>query len=197
MRKSLLVGIVFLISCGGPKYAVKYSYIPGSDYSCLKECQRERSSCVNRCEERYNRCVLSAQKRAFEVYKRELSNYRRRLDEYNRLLEIYQRELSVWSSNYEQMKKDYAFFREICLKEKNSYACSRADELKKKLREEKYDRPIRPLKPVPPDLGSIISKLSSICKKDCCCEELYNSCFVSCGGKLILYRFCVENCRER
>ncbi len=196
--KRLLVAItVFLVSCGGPRYAVEFSYIPGKDYSCLKECQKRRENCVAKCEERYNRCVLSAQKKAVDLYEKELSSYRKKLEEYDRLLRIYQKELSVWSSNYEQMKKDYVFFREICLKEKKNYACSRADEIKRKLREEKYKRPIKPLKPVRPDLGTIVSKLSSLCKRDCCCEELYNSCFVSCGGKLVPHRFCIENCKEK
>ncbi len=199
MKKLLLTAISaipFLISCGGPEFSVAYRYVPPKDnINCLMSCDSEFKKCQQKCSEKREKCLEDARKRAEAIYQKELNIYQKELSVYNKAYTSYQRALLDWNNNYRKLYKDYIYFKNVCKKTKDYYACDRKYQLEQALDTLNDTKPTPPTPPKKPDLQEIISQLSSACYTDCGCKETYNTCFTSCGGKIVPYKFCVKNCK--
>ncbi len=198
MKKLLLTAALFplLISCGGPEFSVGYRYVPPKgDKECLKSCQEKFTKCQEKCLENREKCLKDVRIRAEAIYQKELDVYQKELSAYNRAYENYQRNLLDWNNNYRKLYRDYLYFKKACKKTKDYYACDRRDQLEEALDTLNNTKPTPPTQPKKPDLQEIVSQLSSACYTDCSCKETYNTCFTSCGGKIIPYKFCVKNCK--
>ncbi len=199
MKKLLLTAIFtvpFLISCGGPEFSVAYRYVPPKDNTnCLLSCDSEFRKCQQRCSEKREKCLEDARKRAEAIYQKELNIYQKELSAYNKAYTSYQRALLDWNNNYRKLYKDYIYFKNVCKKTKDYYACDRKYQLEQALDTLNDTKPTPPTPPKKPDLQEIISQLSSACYTDCGCKETYNACFTSCGGEIVPYKFCVKNCK--
>ncbi|WP_022854017.1 hypothetical protein [Thermodesulfatator atlanticus] len=201
MRFILLLVLPFLLgACGGPKYVIKERYLAPMGLSgeiCLKECQQKFEKCQQNCQKEYQKCLAAVRVEAKEIYQKELLSYQNTLTTYEEELRLYRLKLSRYQENLNRLKEDYQFFKKICKRDKDQFACRRKDELAKKLARLKGQRPIAPLKPKRPSLTAIITELSATCVSDCGCKDLYDKCFLSCGGSIIPEKICVENCDEK
>ncbi len=57
-----------------------------------------------------------------------------------------------------------------------------------------HSKPHEPYRPIKPTLDAEIKEFQKNCSRECGCTKSYDSCFVSCGGKLNYEKICVENC---
>ncbi|OAG28451.1 hypothetical protein [Thermodesulfatator autotrophicus] len=201
LRKGLFLGLLglFLLSaCGGPEYIIKNHYILPADTSsspCIKDCQEKFENCQKACEAQYHACLSDVRQKATSLYEKELKKYREELNIYQDETNLFQQKLALYLEKLKELSDDYHFFEKICQEKQDKYACSRQEELKKKISRLKQEKPSHPLKPVEPDLEDIIKKLTATCSRDCGCQKIYDHCFISCGGTIIPEKFCVENCQ--
>jgi len=199
MKKLLLTAISvvpLIISCGGPEFKVAYRYVPPKDnIACLQSCDSEFRKCQERCSEKREKCLQDARKRAEAIYQKELRIYQEELSSYNKAYTSYQRALLDWNNNYRKLYKDYIYFKKVCKKTNDYYACDRKYQLEQALDTLNDTKPTSPNPPKKPELSQIVSQLSSACYTDCGCKEAYNNCFTSCGGEIVPYKFCIKNCK--
>lgn len=140
--------------------------------------------------------MKNAEDKAFKSYNELLKIYQHELKSYFFAYDVYQKKLIEWNRNYRKLYKDYVYFKEQCKKHKhNYYVCERKYQLEEVLDTLNDKKPEPPQEPKAPDFSSILSELSSACKKDCGCEEAFRTCFTACGGKVVPYRLCVKNCK--
>ncbi len=199
MRKVFWLAFLFLLGCGGPKYVVRYRYLPPVDpgaRKCLKECERKFQACEKRCQKEQEDCRRRARQEAVKLYQEMLKTYRQELRAYRERSRLYHRELTLWNDEYRRLYEDYLFFKKACQEEEDERACRRRRELERHLEALEHEKPLKPREPREPRLEDISRKLAASCKKDCGCQKAYDNCFLSCGGKLIPEKFCVENCPE-
>ena len=191
---TVCLGLIFT-SCGSPRYVVKYKYVPPQDSKeCLKSCERRFEECQKSCNEKYQRCVDSSWEEARKIYKEELQLYREKLNNYNLKRKEYLNDVIEWNERIKKVYRDYRFFSSLCKRRKERFACERKQELRELLDTLQEEKPIEPQKPEEPSLNRIFQQISSRCSADCNCKELFDNCFVSCGGTLIPNRMCIENC---
>ena len=199
MRKIILAIVLLtpvMASCGGPEFSVAYRYIPPKNNKiCLSACERKFSQCRKNCFNERENCLKDVRKRAETIYKKELQNYTREITAYNKAYEGYQKALLDWNNNYRHLYRDYLYFKNACRKTRDYYACERKNQLEEALDTLNNQKPSPPTLPQKPDLSTIISELSSSCPKNCGCREIYDSCFTSCGGDIVPYKFCTKNCK--
>ncbi|TCK03387.1 hypothetical protein [Phorcysia thermohydrogeniphila] len=198
MKKLLYVTTclsLMLASCGSPRYIVKYKYVPPQNSKeCLKSCEVKFEECQKSCNEKFQRCINKSWEEARKIYQAELLSYRKELSAYREKRRNYLNDLIEWNEQFKRVYRDYRFFSSICRRTKERYACERKRELRELLDTVKAEKPKKPSKPKEPSLDSIFREISSKCTTQCGCQELFNNCFVSCGGKLIPYKMCIENC---
>ncbi|MEO2083430.1 MAG: hypothetical protein ABGX12_05365 [Desulfurobacteriaceae bacterium] len=199
MKKTLLTALVCLtFSCGAPKFAVKYEYIPpNNNEACLKKCRISYTECQKKCIEEEKECKKNIRTEAERLYRESLLTYRKELESYTKALSSYRAELLDWNNEFRKIYDDYSFFRNACRKEKDKYACRREKELKEELENLEREKPTPPARPKRPSLTEILEKLERSCRRSCNCGEEFDRCFISCGGKLRPVRFCIENCEKR
>jgi len=187
---------IALASCGSPKYVVKYKYVPpqGSKV-CLKECESKFEECQKSCNEKFQKCIGESWEEARKIYRVELQSYRERLKSYNRKRREYLSDVIEWNEQVKKIYRDYRFFTSLCRRTKERFACDRKDELRELLYTLQEEKPKKPQEPERPSLRRIFNQISSKCSANCGCRELFNNCFVSCGGELIPYKLCTENCK--
>jgi len=194
-----LVFLLFLTACGRPQYVVRYQYLPPQSpeaRSCLKDCERRFERCKEECLKKQNECRRQARSQAEKLYRRSLKTYQEELNLYRKRYRLYHQELVAWNDSFRRLYEDYLFFKKNCQKERDDYACRRYREIRKHLDALETQRPLRPKEPKAPDLEKIMKGLLSSCLEDCGCQEKYNYCFLSCGGKLLPKKFCLENCQD-
>ncbi len=191
---------LFLLGCGGPKYVVKYRYLPPEGKgarACLKECETRFQACERRCQKERETCRQRVRQEATRLYQKELKTYREALKAYQRRQRLYYRELTLWHDEYRRLYEDYLFFKKACQKEKDDYACRRRRELERHLEALENEKPQEPKEPRAPELSRLLNELAASCPKDCGCQKDYDHCFLRCGGRLVPERFCLENCPEK
>jgi len=196
--KRLIVFLLplFFFSCGGPEFVVKYKYVPPKDSrECLKGCKEKLNSCLSSCSKRREVCLEKVRREAEKIYEKQLKVYSQKMASYSKALREYQNLLISWNEKFTSLYKDYRYFKSVCKKTKDYLACERKDELKSLLEDLNENKPKNPVKPASPDFDAIYYRLSSSCPTDCGCKDSYNACFLSCGGKLVPYKFCVKNCK--
>jgi len=199
--KRFLIVVLFLFvlaGCGGPKFVVKYRYVPPENHNaqnCLKSCEEKFNKCQMNCKKFYNECLKEAYNNAIKLYQELLKSYNVELKAYAEECRVYSEELSSWNDRYRKIYRDYLFFKKVCNKDHDKYACRRKKDLEKELNAMEREKPERPVRPVKPDLDRLVNRLSLKCLNNCGCQRIYDNCFVSCGGKLYPEKFCVENCK--
>ena len=196
MRKLIFLLTFLMLSCGGPKYIVKYEYIPPeNNEGCLKKCNEVFNDCRLNCEQKKQVCFNKVHVEAQKVYEKELSDYEKALASYRQEKRNYLNEIARWNDRYNSFYRDYNYFKDICRKNKDNYACTRAEEIKEILLSLHREKPEKPEKPKKPDFHQILKELETTCRMNCSCQEVFDNCFTSCGGKLIPHRICIENCK--
>ncbi len=192
-----ILGFVVFFSGCAPQYAVRNQYIPPLDQKskvCLKECFYQKQACQQRCEEDYSDCLSYANERAKKIqirtdkdYKQRYENYLARQNDYN--LEIYD-----WQNRYDERYKDWRYFNKKCSKNNDKYACEREYYLRYIIKRLRRDRPVEPREPRYITFSENLANQQKSCSKNCGCSNLYDSCFISCGGEIVPHKICVRNC---
>jgi len=198
MKKLLSVATclsLILTSCASPRYIVKYKYVPPENSKeCLKSCEVKFEECQKSCNEKFQMCISKSWEEARRIYQAEFQSYKERLKSYNRRRRTYLSDVTEWNEQIKKIYRDYRFFSSLCKRTKERFACEQKQELRELLNALQDEKPEEPQKPEKPSLNRIFHQVSSKCSANCKCEELFNNCFVSCGGTLIPYKMCIENC---
>jgi hypothetical protein len=197
MYKIILVIVaVFLVGCS-PRYIVKNQYIPSSHdgfSQCISVYEEEKNMCEQSCRADYQICLDTAYQRAKTIYDDELRKYHISYDDYLfefRSYKIYKYEFDI---NYRNLRRDYNYFSNECSEKKSSYTCRRKNELLNSMNVMKRHKLRRPIMPNKPSFDMILRAQQSYCVSDCSCDKSFDIGYESCGGKIISYKYCVENC---
>jgi len=199
MKNFLLIPIVFLLAACSPRYEIKTHYTLPTDEQgkqCVKTCSNERKVCQANCNMAQDKCLARTKESATDAYPSLMNEYQDVLREYNYENSRYELEIASWEREERRLHQDFEHYRSSCRnKSKNSYECRRSHELDNELMSLENHEPIAPNRPVKPSLANEIKNAQRTCSNSCSCEKEYDSCFVSCGGKLDYEKFCVENCK--
>lgn len=188
----LLLAIAFLYSCS-PKYKIEKVYIPQkADKECIEKCEKKREECRKECLKEKKKCLNEAIKRAKEIFKQQEKIYKERLKAYFNQYDRYLTEYRQWQEKYLRLKEDFQYYSRKCKIDKNW--CDEKDYYKQLLDDWLRFKPKKPIKPEEPSFNSILEKQQSLCRYDCCCENEFDACFQSCGGKVKIKKICIENC---
>ena len=188
---------LFIVSCTTkPQYKVEKIYIDGNR-DCIKQCEKERNKCEIACKKEYQKCLDNAYKRAEKIYKISLEKFNEKLDRYNSLYEEYLEKYDKWFFRYEIVYNEYQYYSRQCSKDpQDKYACKKANRLHRELETLRYIKPAPPFKPQPPDFKEILENEKKNCINNCNCEEKFDACFSSCGGKIEVKQICIKNCEK-
>lgn len=193
---SLFLGFALFFSGCAPQYVVKNQYIPPTNNSkaCLQECFAKKENLKHECQREYKECLKDAFELSKLVWAKSNENYKNRYDKYVAKLNEYNFDIFSWQKRYDERYGDWRYFAKKCSKKGDKYACRRESDLRYEIEKLKIDRPKRPREPQSVTFDEILDKQQSKCSKKCDDNELYDSCFVGCGGEIIPYKICVRNC---
>ncbi len=191
----LPVFLLFLISCStSPEYRIEKLYIDGKT-DCVKKCYIEKQNCEEKCEIQYQTCQKNAYKRAKDIYLVLEEKYYEKLKIYERLYREYLTKYDSWFSRYSMVFDTYQYYRNRCQKDsKDRYSCDIYRQINSELDHLRFLKPTPPEKPIPPDFKKILKQEKSICTKDCKCDQKFDICFSTCGGKIDIKKICIKNC---
>lgn len=197
---SLLILILFFsLSACSPQYKLVYDYNPPEHekgMQCInRQCIKNQNTCQLNCNSTYKGCLSNQ-----EIAARE--NYPILLDTYYHEMELYESDLYLYHEklNSYQLKKELVALKiDTALKYCNkrhieNKHCSDYHFNKKRLK--KIPRPYRPTQPGKPLLVSSIRAFQKLCSKDCQCNNLFNLCYIGCGGQVDSRRLCTKNCNK-
>lgn len=197
MYKYILIIIaIFLVGCS-PKYVIKNHYIPASSFSfnqCSDTCSQDQQLCQTQCNANYEVCLNNSYQRAQEIFDGQFSDYENNYNNYLIQLKHYQQNRYRVQRTYDRVNQDYHYFENQCRVAKSRYACERQNDLRYQLveiRKDMFDEPRRPYKPL---FETTLKKQQSLCPKTCSCDKIFDVCYTNCGGEVIPYKFCIENC---
>ena len=195
-RILLLVWMFFLVGCG-PRYLIKNQYIPpatAASQPCIENCSHMREGCQNQCQQNYQYCLNDAYMKAQSVDIDEQRTYDIAYSHYMLDMSRYRMALHEWQRDYYDYSRDFEHFQKQCEREKDAYACKKRDDLKHYLNRLNRDRPREPWMPTRRSFEQILVAQQSFCTTNCGCEQVYDNCFVGCGGQVIPHKICVDNC---
>ena len=176
-----LILLIFLEGCS-PVYKVVYDYIPPKDKNVQKKlakCYKDKKSCVKKCSQDFLKCQKNAQIEAQKEYQQKLKEYNQKLSLYNYNLR-----------KKEELEERVSYYKDICNSKHDRYACAKALNYESDLKELKYL-----YKPIQPDKFQIYQNLiNTSCQKECRCEDLFRSCYISAGGEVTSHKVCIRNC---
>ncbi len=199
MFKYILAVVGFVVFSGcAPVYVVKNQYIPpkAENTKCLNSCLQSKKECKNECVNKYQSCMDDAFEKAKKVYAKLNNNYERKYKRYLLKMEDYDYRIFDWHNDYDESYRDWQYFRKECkVNPSNKYACDREDDLMYVIKKLRRDKPKKPRIPRKESFEKILKAEQSKCVKNCGCNDLYDSCFVSCGGEIIPHKICVKNCK--
>jgi hypothetical protein len=190
---------LFFFGCS-PKYIVKNEYVPSikSGFNvCLQECETKRSSCNGAFMAKVQDCKNQASLRAKDIYKLESIEYKKKYISYQESLHRYLDKKRVLERKTQLIRRDYHYFVNKCKETReyyDRYACTRARDLRQTLQYYREQKPYRPLAPEKPIFSKIYENESTLCSLNSQCESLYDKCYLSCGGKIVPHKICIENC---
>ncbi len=124
-----------------------------------------------------------------------LSEYTHQLETYTAQQERYYAEKREREYELKNLEMDYDVYSEKCAKDK--LYCDRKKEIKRNLRSLKYSNVKSPIRPDKPTLATETVRHQARCTTACGCEALYDSCYTSCGGRIIPRQICVSNCPDK
>lgn len=192
----LIIAALFFAGCA-PRYVVKNQYVPlqTEEFSlCVSAYEAEKTICEQNCRVEYQMCLDNAYERAKNIHESQLVKYNELYNNYLFEFRVYQRHQHNFNTNYRSLERDYKYFSHECNKKKNGFPCKRRNELMHSMEMMKRDRFRRPRVPKKPSLNSIVRSQQSYCVSDCSCSKNFDIGYESCGGKIISYKYCVENC---
>ena len=178
----LVLGIVFFTACT-PKYKIIHTYsAPQSEgaKACVATCQEKLATCKALCKANFDVCKIKAEQIGKRRYNEKLKSYYQALENYANQVQQY------------NMDREFYFYNDFYY-----YGGPYG-----------YRGPFGPYwtwgpptpmytlrKPVKPNLEQEI-QLAQMqhCQIDCKCQNSYEQCFQSCGGKVISKKVCIENC---
>lgn len=197
MYKIILIAVaVFLVGCT-PKYVVKNQYIPAQNdgfVQCVSVYEQEKEICEQNCRNEYQICLNNAYQRAQDIYEIQLLKYNEAYENYLFKYRVYQTYKYEFDINYRNLNRDFRYFSKECTNKKNGYPCRRKNELYRSMKIMERDRLRQPRMPRKPSLNKIVRNQQNFCKNDCSCSENFDRGYETCGGKIISYKYCVENC---
>ena len=187
---------LILVGCS-PVYVTKNHYIASvkKDFSLqINRCEEKKKTCDVKCSEDYQNCLDKAYFRAKDIYNQQLAKY----EVENRLYRIELREYKQYKykfdNSYMEIYKDYNHFSKQCNSKKNSFTCRRKNELKDTLTTMKLHMMQKPNKREKPSFNYILKMQQRLCQSSCGCSKSFDICYVSSGGEVIPYKFCLRNC---
>jgi len=183
----------FILSCS-PKYKIVKEYIPSNEHYCIDSCKEKLLSCKKECFKNYNRCLEQSLHRAKKLHDKLSDEYRTLLAEYEKRYRQYLDELKLYNLKLQSKKEDLKFYEKICKQYKDKEACFKTRQLKKEIKKYVYRKPTPPRKPVYISFKELLKEERKQCSCDCGCEKLYDTCFESCGGRILIKKICIENC---
>lgn len=197
MYAYVLLAIVFLFTGCGPRYVIKNQYIPPTraiSPTCLSNCELVRQTCQSQCQQNYQFCLDDAYAKAQHILVEEEALYRIAHGRYMLDFSHFQHRMRSWERDYYDYSRDLSHFQSRCERDKDVQACKKRDELRNYLNRLNRDRPREPWVPQRPSFEQILVNQQSFCTTNCGCEQVYDNCFVGCGGTVIPHKICVENC---
>lgn len=193
---SILIITLSLNACG-PSYITKNEYVPPANpaaSSCLQRCEIKQSQCQNTCNTKNQICKNNAAAKARQTLPTALTEYTQKLEIYTVEQERYFAEKRERKSEIKRLEMDYDVYRDRCAKD--SYYCDRKKEIKRELRSLKYSSVSSPDRPEKPTLASETLRHQASCTTACGCSATYDSCYTSCGGRIIPHKICTKNCPD-
>ncbi|MCU0936182.1 MAG: hypothetical protein MUF66_08960 [Gammaproteobacteria bacterium] len=179
MRLPLVLLLLLLTGCAGPRYQSVAYYEPPADPQgrlCLERCPQVLQACQDRCRVGYQACLADEEPQAQAHYQDLLRGYEADLSRYAAAAAGYGVGLGLgWGSNPGWGWGGYG-------------------------RGPWYDPwypPAYYLGPPPkmPDRAREVRRyLQRTCGQDCGCQLEYDGCFLACGGRKTVEWQCVANC---
>lgn len=197
MYKTIVVAVMLLLVGCGPRYVIKNQYIPPTHNispKCLDNCALVRQTCQVQCQQNYQFCLDDAYAKSKAILIQEESAYNVAYSHYMLDFSHFQHQMRSWERDYYDYSRDLSYFQGRCESGKDASACQRRDQLRNHLNYMKRDRPREPWVPQKPSFEQILVNQQSFCTTNCGCEQVYDNCFVGCGGTVIPHKICVENC---
>ncbi len=190
--------ISILVSACGPTYITKNEYVPPTNpaaSSCLQRCDVKKNNCQNSCNTKNQICRNKAAQMATKTLPSALSEYTHQLEVYTAQQERYHAEKREREYELNKLEMDYEVYKDKCSKDK--LYCDRKKEIKRNLRSLKYSNVKTPIRPDKPTLATEAVQHQASCTTACGCSAVYDSCYTSCGGRIIPRQFCTSNCPEK
>lgn len=196
-RFKIPTGLFFLLLCSAcaPRYETQTIYQYPDNYrpQCFKNCKNNLFQCEKKTLNIYNKCMNEANRRSKDIFNYEMKKYKANLNNYLAKEKLYQSQKKSYQAKFDDLKTDEKYFSEKC-NQTDKFACEKLVNIKHAL--DKLSSPLSPIKnkPEAPSFNEIIKIQSQYCHQTNICQQEYNACFTSCGGKVIYKQVCVENC---
>ena len=176
MRSSLfaLAIALFLSGCASPRYQMLYRYEPPTDAegrACLAQCEPKLAECKANCKTTYDACVKRVEPEIDVRYDEALKRYEVEFAHYRREWLNYELHQSYGWGYYPPGYGAYYPWPAPF-----------------------YYQPIPPHKPSREQIQTRVHREK--CPSDCGCQQIYDACFLSCGGKMIPETKCIANCPQ-
>jgi hypothetical protein len=199
--------LFLLLSACSPQYQLVHDYSPPKQtkgMECVnKKCTKNRNSCQKRCNSNFQNCLITQKKAAHQSYTIQLDNYYHEMELYQSDLALYREKIDNYHLKKDIIKLKMEKALNHCNKKHNANKhkpnkhnpnkqCSKYHQYKKKLK--KLYRPYHPHQPAKPSLAYTIREFQKHCSKKCQCDDLFNYCYIGCGGKIESRTICIKNC---
>lgn len=199
MYKLVLVLVWVVVFFGGcsAKYELKNHYIPSQKdgfENCVQICEVKKDACQKECERSYQGCLDSAYERAKRVSESAWIEYTDLRRIYLAQKHKFERNNFLIIQRSGMLEDDYDYFDKRCKSTKEKYACQRKSEIFYALQDLKDAKLEKPIEPEKPSFEDILAQQQSKCSRDCGCVDKFDRCYSQCGGEVVPYRFCVQNC---
>jgi len=176
MRTIYFAVVIALIlsGCASPRYQTLYRYDPPADAvgrACLARCEPKLAECKADCKTAYEACVKRV---GPEIDARYDEALRRFDDEYRRYRQEWINFNFHYSFGWGHFSPGYGFY-------------------------DPWHDPFfhQPTPPNPPSREQIQARVhKEKCPADCGCQQPYDACFLTCGGKKIPETKCIANCPQ-
>ena len=199
-RFKIPTGLFFLLLCSAcaPRYETQTIYQYPDNYrpQCFKNCKTNLFQCEQKSLNIYNQCMDKANARSKELYEYEIKKYNANVHNYAVKEKRYQQQKEAYQVKFNDLSSDKKYFSERCNKN-DKFACEKLVNINYALN--KLSAPLSPIKnkPQAPSLNAILKTQAQHCQQHNICQQEYNACFTSCGGKVIYKQVCVGNCDKQ
>lgn len=192
-----LIVLGLLITACGARYNLVKDYIPPNSVQgtqCLSKCSERNQICVDRCDAVHERCLQDARYSAEKNFPVAIDDYSLAMNEYSSALEIYYLKLDAYEKEKQRVSLELDHARIKCESNRERHRDWCETWKQRKLDYKRLRAPAKPRKPVKPTLESEAKRLQQDCNNVCSCGELYDNCYLSCGGRIVDRRICVSGC---